>query len=79
MQIKHGNTTYIHMLFSTYCAGKKIYITMKKFQQARSKHMCSCKTTQEHKDLRENPFSLKRKIAGQTLNNFTILNRDYNT
>ena len=25
----------------------------------------------------KNPFSLKRKIKGQTLNNFTILNRDY--
>ena len=26
----------------------------------------------------ENLFSLKRKITGQTSNNFTILNRDYN-
>ena len=26
----------------------------------------------------ENLFSLKRKIIGQTSNNFTILNRDYN-
>ena len=26
----------------------------------------------------ENLFSLKRKITGQTPNNFTILNRDYN-
>ena len=26
----------------------------------------------------KNPFSLKGKIKGQTLNNFTILNRDYN-
>ena len=36
-------------------------------------------TTQEHKDLCGNPFSLKGKTTGQTLNNFTILNRDYNT
>ena len=26
----------------------------------------------------ENLFSLKRNITGQTPNNFTILNRDYN-
>ena len=36
-------------------------------------------TTQEHKDLCGNPFSLNGKITGQTPNNFTILNRDYNT
>ena len=36
-------------------------------------------TTQEHKDLRGNPFFLKGKTMGQTPNNFTILNRDYNT
>ena len=29
-------------------------------------------TTQEYKDLRGNPFSLKGKIMGQTPNNFTI-------
>ena len=35
--------------------------------------------TQEYKDLRGNPFSLKGKTTGQTPNNFTISNRDYNT
>ena len=43
-----------------------------------SKHNRST-ATQEHKYLRGNPFSLKRKTTGKTLNNFTILNRDYNT
>ena len=35
-------------------------------------------TTQEHKDLYRNSFSSKGKITEQILNNFTILNRDYN-
>ena len=35
--------------------------------------------TQEYKDLRGNPFSLKGKTRGQIPNNFTISNRDYNT
>ena len=43
-----------------------------------SKHSGST-ATQEHKYLHGNPFSLKGKSMGQTLNNFTILNRDYNT
>ena len=42
-----------------------------------SKHSRSI-TTQEYKNLRENPFSLKGKIIRQTPNNSTILNRDYN-
>ena len=36
-------------------------------------------TTQKYKKLHGNLFSLKRKIIEQTLNNFTILNKDCNT
>ena len=54
--------------------GEKFYITVNKFQQAQQKHNYT-----KHKDLRGNPFSLKGKIMRQTLNNFTISNKDYNT
>ena len=43
-----------------------------------SKHSINT-TSQKRQDLRENPLFLKGKTIGQTPNNFTILNRDYNT
>ena len=43
-----------------------------------SKHSGSI-IIQEHKNLRENPLFLKKKITGQTPNNFNVLDRDYNT
>ena len=46
--------------------GKKFYITINFSKDSGSTN------TQEHKDLRGNPFSLKGKILGQISNNFTI-------
>ena len=46
--------------------GKKFYITINFSKDSGSTN------TQEHKDLRGNPFSLKGKISGQTPNNFAI-------
>ena len=46
--------------------GKKFYITVNFNKDSGST------ITQEHKDLRGNPFFLKGKITGQILNNFTI-------
>ena len=57
-------------LLAIFC-WEKLYISKNKFQQA-----------QLYKNTKiyvEDPFSLNRKIMKKFINNFIILNKDYNT
>ena len=56
------------IFFTSYFFWEKLNISKNKFQQA-----------QLYKNLREDSYSLNRKIMKKILNNFIILNKNYNT
>ena len=56
------------IFFTSYFFWEKLNISKNKFQQA-----------QLYKNLREDSYSLNRKIMKKIINNFIILNKNYNT